>query len=183
MSSFNNNNRYNRNKTPAPFYYLNYRIQAAELRVIDNEGNLVGVMSKDEALKHAQSLELDLVLIAPKANPPVAKITDFKKFLYNQEKKLKEAKKGAKKSTVKDIKLSLFIGPADLERMVEKTKEFLDEGNQVRLNLTMKGREVTKKDKGFELLNKFIVDIGEATVAKEPRLEGRVIRAVVSPKK
>ncbi len=183
MRNTSNYNRYNRNKPSGPFYYLNNRIQAEELRVIDSEGKQLGVISRQEAIQQAQSQGLDLVLIAPKANPPVAKITDFKKFLYIQEKKQKEAKKGAKKSTVKDIKLSLFIGPADLERMNEKTKEFLEEGNQVRLNLTMKGREVTKRDKGFDLLKKFIAELGDVNLAKEPRQEGRVIRAVVSPKK
>lgn len=183
MRNTSNYNRYSRSRQPGPFYYLNHRIQAEELRVIDNEGNQIGVVSKTEAIGKAQELGLDLVLIAPNAKPPVAKITDFKKFLYIQEKKQKEAKKGAKKSTVKDIKLSLFIGPADLERMNDKTKEFLEEGNQVRLNLTMKGREVTKKQMGYDLLNKFIAELGEVNISKEPRQEGRVIRAVVSPKK
>lgn len=180
-SNYNRNNR--RSRSPSQYYFLNYRIQAEELRVIDAEGKQIGLLKRDDAVSQAQEQGLDLVLIAPKATPPVAKITDFKKFLYMQEKKQKEAKKGAKKSTVKDIKISLFIGPADLERMISKTKEFLDEGNQVRLNLTMRGREVTKKDMGFELLKKFIAALGEVNVSKEPRLEGRVIRAVVSPKK
>ncbi|HRN70438.1 MAG TPA: translation initiation factor IF-3 [Candidatus Woesebacteria bacterium] len=178
-----NYNRFNRNKQPGQFYYLNYRIQADQLRVIDSEGNLIGILSRDEAVKQAQAQEMDLVLIAPHANPPVAKITDFKKFLYTQEKKQREAKKGAKKSTVKDIQISLFIGAADLERMVEKAKEFLEEGNQVRLNLAMRGREVMKKDMGYEVMKKFITNLGEVNLAKEPRLEGRVIRSVISPKK
>lgn len=126
---------------------------------------------------------MDLVLIAPSAKPPVAKITDFKKFLYQEEKKLKEAKKGIKKSIVKDIKISLFIGPADLERMVEKGTEFLEEGNQVRLNLTLKGREIAKKDMAFDLIKKFIAQLGDVNISKEPRVEGRVVRAVISRKK
>lgn len=170
------------NKT-GKYYYTNSRIQEQELRVIDTKGEQVGVMSRDEALDEAAKRGLDLVLIAQSAKPPVAKITDFKKFLYEQEKKQKEAKKGAKKSVVKDIKLSLFIGPADLERMINKTKEFLDEGNQVRLNLTLKGREIVKKQMAFDLLNKFIAGLEEVNISKEPRLEGRVVRAVVSRKK
>lgn len=126
---------------------------------------------------------MDLVLIAPTANPPVAKITDFKKFLYQEEKKQKEAKKGIKKSILKDIKLSLFIGPADLERQIEKGIEFINEGNQVRLNLTLKGRENAKKEMAFELMKRFISQLGEVNVSKEPRLEGRVVRAVISKKK
>ncbi len=176
------NNRYQtqRNK---PFFYLNYRIPAEQLRVLDAEGQQLGLLGRDEAVRMAQSQELDLVLIAPKANPPVAKITDFKKFMYEQEKKQKEAKKGAKKSVVKDIKISLFIGPADLERMIEKTKEFLSDGNQVRLNLALKGREIVKKEMAFDLIKKYIAELGDINVSKEPRLEGRVLRAVVAPKK
>lgn len=159
------------------------RIEAPELRVIDSEGGLVGVMKKEDALRAANEKQLDLVLIAPKAQPPVAKIIDFKKFLYQEEKKAKEAKKGIKKSIVKDIKLSLFIGAADLERMAHKGKEFLEEGNQLRLNLTLKGREIAKREMGIKLLNDVITTLGDVNVSKPPRLEGRVIRAVVARKK
>ena len=124
-----------------------------------------------------------MVLIAQHAKPPVAKIIDFKKFLYQEEKKQKEAKKGVKKSVVKDIKLSLFIGVADLERFEAKAKEFLEEGSQVRLNLTLKGREMAKRDMGLDLMKKFIQSLGEVNISKEPRLEGRVIRAVIARKK
>jgi translation initiation factor IF-3 len=151
--------------------------------VIDDQGRQIGVLSKEEALRLAQEKELDLVLIAPNADPPVAKIIDFKKFLYQEEKKQKEAKKGIKKSVVKDIKLSLFIGPADLERLINKAREFLAEGNQVRLNLTLRGREMGKKDMAFDLIKKFIGSLGEINVSKEPRLEGRVIRAIVAKRK
>lgn len=153
------------------------------LRVVDVEGGLVGVISKAEAIQTARSQELDLVMIAPHAKPPVAKIIDFKKFLYQEEKKQKEAKKGVKKSIVKDIKLSLFIGVADLQRFEEKAKEFLEEGSQVRVNLTLKGREMAKRDMGLELMKKFIQSLGEVNISKEPKLEGRVIRAVIARKK
>ena len=171
-------------KKTTQYYHLNYRIPNGQVRVLDVHGKQIGVMSRDEAVQKARSEELDLVLIAPKAVPPVAKITDFKKFLYEEEKKLKEAKKGAKKSIVKDLKLSLFIGPADFERVVKRGREFLDDGNQLRLNLTLRGREIVKKQMAFELINKYIALLGESiNVSKEPRLEGRVIRAVISSKK
>ncbi len=165
------------------YYLLNYRIEAATLRVIDDQSKQIGILSKQEALRVAQEREMDLVLIAPKANPPVAKVIDFKKFLYQEEKKQKEARKGIKKSVVKDISVSLFIGPADLKRMEDKTKLFLNEGHQVRINLTLRGRENAKKDMGFELVRRFIGAVGEVNVSKEPRAEGRVIRAVVARKK
>lgn len=162
---------------------LNYNIQEPTLRVIDAEGGQVGVLTKDEAIRVARERELDLVLIAPKAVPPVAKITDFKKFLYQEEKKQKEAKKGIKKSIVKDIKLSLFIAEGDRERQLEKAREFLDEGNQLRVNLVLKGREQGKKDMAFERMKKFISELGDTTISKEPRLEGKVIRSVLARKK
>lgn len=165
------------------FYTLNTHIEAAELRVVDAESQQLGVLSRDEALRMARERELDLVLIAPQAQPPVAKMIDFKKFLYQEQKKAKEAKKGVKKSVVKDIKLSLFIAAGDMERLEEKTKEFLKEGNQIRLNLTLKGRELSKKPMGIELLKEFISKLGEVNVSKEPRVEGRVIRAVIARKK
>ena len=141
------------------------------------------MMSKNDALKMAGDAELDLVLIAPRAKPPVAKIIDFKKFLYQEEKKEQEAKKGIKKSGSKDISLSLFIGAADLLRLENKGKEFLSEGYQVRVNLFLRGREIFKKPMAFDLVNKYIISLGEVNISKPPRLEGRVIRSVVAKRK
>lgn len=165
------------------FYFINHRIEAPTLRVIDKEGKQIGVLSKYDALRKAQELESDLVLIAPSAKPPVAKIIDFKKFLYQEEKKLKESKKGIKKSTVKNIKLSLFIAESDLNRLIARTKEFLDEGNQVRINLLFRGREIGKRQMGFDLINKFLASLGDINVSKEPRLMGRIISTVVFRRK
>lgn len=151
--------------------------------MLSSKGEQIGVMSKADALAKAQAEGLDLVLIAERATPPVAKIIDFKKFLYQEEKKQKEARKGIKKGVVKDIKLSLFIGPADLERMILKGIEFLKEGNQVRLNLGLRGREMGKTKMAYDLINSCIAKMGEVNVAKEPKLEGRVIRAVIAKKK
>ena len=160
--------------TQRKFYFINFRIEALELRVLDGKGEQIGVMSKQEALNKAQELEADLVLIAPKAVPPVAKIIDFKKFLYQEEKKEKDARKGIKKGVVKDINLGLFIGQADLERMEKRSKEFLSEGHQVRINLLLRGRENAKRDMAFALVNKFIVSLGEVNISKEPKLEGKI---------
>lgn len=176
--------RYTHNRNPhRKFYQLNYRIEAPSLRVIDEKGGQLGILSKDEALRTAQEREADLVLIAPKAQPPVAKIIDFKKFLYQEEKKQKEAKKGIKKSTTKDVMLSLFIAEGDLERIIAKGKEFLEDGNQLRMNLTLRGREIGKRDMAFDLVKRYITSLGEVNISKEPRMEGRVIRAVVARKK
>lgn len=165
------------------FYFINHRIEVPSLRVIDKEGKQVGVLSRFEALQKAQEMETDLVLIAPRAVPPVAKLIDFKKFLYQEEKKLSDAKKGIKKSKVKDIKLSLFIAEGDLNRLRNRTKEFLDEGNQVRINLLFRGREIGKRQMGFDLINKFLASLGDINISKEPRLMGRIISTVVFRRK
>lgn len=173
---------YNR-KPDRKFYFTNFRIEASELRVIDDQGKQLGVMTKQEALRISQEKGIDLVLIAAKAVPPVAKVIDFKKFLYQEEKKQKEAKKGIKKSVVKDVQISLFIAQGDFDRVVKKAKDFLGEGNQLRVNLALRGREMGKKQMAFDLITRFISQLGEVNISKEPRMEGRVIRAVVSRKK
>lgn len=173
---------------PAPrpqkkHYTINHYINVSPLRVVDHESKQIGLLSKEEAMKLAVDQEVDLVLIAPNAKPPVAKLIDFKKFMYQEGKKLKDARKGVKKSTVKDIKISLFIAEGDLKRFEEKTKEFLLEGNQVRINLSLKGREMGKKEMAVRKAKEFIARLGDVNISKEPKIEGRVIRAVVSRKK
>ena len=165
------------------YYELNYRIQAPELRVIDSMGKMIGILTRDVAIEEAKKKEMDVVLIAPHAKPPVAKIVNFKKFLYSEEKKAREAKKGLKKSVVKDISLSLFVGPADFDRFVRRTQDFLKMGNQVRVNLTLRGREMGKKPMAFDLMKRFLSKVENASVSKEPKLDGRVIRAVLAKKK
>ena len=165
------------------FYQLNQRIEANELRVIDAQNKQVGVMSKQEALQIGYDKQLDLVLIAATAKPPVAKLVDFRKFLYQEAKKEKAARKGIKKSITKDIQISLFIGAADLERMINRGKKFLSDGNQLRVNLMLRGREMKKKPMALALVTRILGQLGEINIVKEPKVEGRVIRAVVTKKK
>jgi len=169
-----------KNKTS---FFINEKILAPRLRVIDEINNQIGILTREEALKLAKNRELDLVLIAPNANPPVARIVDFNKFIYQKAKKEKEAKKRAKKGLIKDIKLSLFIGSADFERLIKKGKEFLENGHQLRLSLSLKGREITKQSMAFDLINRFIAGLGEVTITKPAKLENRVIRAIIARKK
>ncbi|MCS7093402.1 MAG: translation initiation factor IF-3 [Patescibacteria group bacterium] len=164
-------------------YEINWQIKSPTLRVINDKGNQLGILSKKEALKIAQEQNLDLVLVARNAQPPVAKIIDFNKFVYQEEKKAKESKKGTKKGVTKDINFNLFIGQADFERLVKRGKEFLRNGHQLRINLILRGREIDKKDMAFELINRFINSIGDINISKPPRLEGRVLRAIVIRKK
>jgi len=166
-----------------PYYILNERIAALTFRLIDEKGKQIGILSRPEALALSREKALDLVLITNKANPPVVKLIDFKKFLYQEKKKQKEAKKGIKKSIIKDIKLSLFIGKGDLERLIKKSRDFLNDGHQVRIGLLLKGREVGKKTMAFDRVNQFIKAVGEVTISTPPKILGRVIIAVIGRKK
>ena len=149
------------------WYTRNDYITAPEVRLIDEAGKQLDVFKREDAL----------------AKPPVAKLIDFQKFLYQEEKKKKEAKKGIKKSATKDVQLSLFIGQNDLERQLNKAHEFIADGHQVRVKLALRGRELGKKTMAFDLLNKFLAQIPEGQVASEPKFQGRVLLAVVARKK
>lgn len=160
-------------------YITNERIQGDTFRLIDDKGEQVGVVTRAEALEHARTHEVDLILIAPHAKPQVVKAIDFHKFLYQEEKKNKESKKGQKKGGTKDIQLSLFIGDQDLGRLRNKAHEFLSDGFQVRIKLPLRGRELGKTEMARELMKGFIGSLEEATVAVEPKMQGKVIMAVV----
>ena len=174
-------NRPNQNKK---FYRTNDRIYARELRVLDSEGKQIGIISKDEALKIAQSQELDLVEIAPMAKPPVAKIIDFKKFLYQEEKKRREEKKNAKTSETKEVRLGPFMSENDLSTMAKRAREFLTDGNKVRLVVTFNGRQITHPEFGHKVLDKTLEILSDlAKVERERKLEGRKLILLISPEK
>lgn len=164
-------------------HITNERIRGEEFRLIDDQGEQVGLVNRQEALDYAREHEVDLVLIASQAQPPVVKAIDYHKFLYQEEKKNKESKKGQKKGGTKDIQISLFIGEGDLSRLAKKAHEFLTEGFQVRVKLVLHGREMGKKDMAFTLITSFVARIEDAMVAVPPKLQGRVIFAVIVRKK
>lgn len=153
------------------------------MRLIDDKGKQIGILSREEASHIAQEKQLDLVLITNHVQPPIVKLIEFNKFLYQENKKQQEEKKGSKKAGIKDIKLSLFIGRGDLERLVKKAVTFLEEGHQVRIGLLLKGREMGKKQMGFDLINQYIANVGDVTISHEPKIQGRVIIAVIGRKK
>ena len=169
--------------TPKKRYITNERIRGDEFRLIDDKGEQVGVVSRDEAFAYAKAREIDLILIASQAKPLVVKAIDLHKHIYQEEKKNKDSKKGQKKSGTKDVQLSLFIGEGDLERFRKKSIEFLEDGYQVRIRLLLKGRELGKKPMAFDKVHAFIGSLGEVTVAVPPKMQGRVCTAVVVRKK
>ncbi|WP_172128471.1 translation initiation factor IF-3 [Arcobacter acticola] len=163
---------------------MNEMITAKEVRCTSDEGTNYGIISTAEALKIADELGLDLVLIAPDGKPPVAKIMDYGKFRYQQEKKKKEAKKNQKVIVVKEIKLSVKIAENDISYKVKHAREFLEEGNHVKFRVFLKGREMANPQAGVDVLNKvwpMIEDL--AVMDKEPKLEGRYVNMMALPKK
>ena len=157
---------------------LNDEIRAAEVRCVGDDGTQYGIISRSEALAKADELGLDLVLIAPDAKPPVCKIMNYGKFKYQQEKKLKEARKNQKIIEIKEIKLSVKIAAN------EHAREFLEEGKHVRFRVFLKGREMSNPEIGEQVLESLwpmLEDIAERE--KTPKLEGRYINMLVTPKK
>lgn len=176
--------RYNKNKDVKKFYRTNERIFANELRVIDSENKQIGVISKAEALTLARESEMDLVEIAPTAKPPVARIIDFKKFLYQEEKKKREEKKKAKNSETKEIRLGPFMDDHDLETMTRRAREFLVDNDKVKLVVRFKGRQMGHPEFGQQVIRKAIDILSDISkVDKEPHFEGRQLIAMLSPEK
>jgi translation initiation factor IF-3 len=176
--------RYKRHEDNRKFYRVNERIYALSLRVLDAEGKQIGVLSKFEALEAARSQGLDLVEVAPMAKPPVAKIVDFKKFLYQEEKKKREEKKKTKASETKEVRLGPFMSENDLGVMERRAREFLTNGDKVRLVVFFSGRQITHPEFGHKVLDKTIADLSDISkVEREKRLEGRKLIVLVSPDK
>ena len=150
---------------------------------MDEEGKQIGIVTKLEALQKAKELDLDVVEIAPNAKPPVAKLIDFKKFKYQEAKKEQENRKSQKNVGVKEIRLRPFIGQHDFDTRLNRAKEFLEDGNQVKLSLFFRGREITRKEFGFDVMKRFIAGLSAVRVVREPKLEGKVLAAMVVPDK
>lgn len=180
-TSNNGNRRFQHN--PYKGYIVNERIRGDEFRLLDSKGEQVGIVPRAEAFAYAKEHEIDLVLIASKAVPMVVKAIDFHKFLYQEEKKEKESKKGQKKGGTKDIQVRLFIGDGDLKRQEKKAQEFLDDGYQVRIKIPLHGRQLGRVDMAFELIKTIIGTLENVVVSSEPKKQGRVIQAVVVRKK
>lgn len=150
------------------------------MRVIDEEGNQIGVLSKSEALQMAYDQDLDLVEISPDANPPVAKIVDWGKFNYQRTKQLQKNKKSSKTLEMKQMRFGLKISDHDLGVKLNKISDFLENGHKVKLVVFYRGRELAHKDLGFQLANKVIEILGEKIVVDQnPQLSGKQLTFVV----
>ncbi len=166
------------------FFRTNERIFARQLRVLDSEGKQIGLLSKEEALQKAKELELDLVEVAPQATPPVARIVDYNKFLYQQEKKKREEKKKSKVSETKEVRLGPFMDDHDLEVMIRRTRDFLSDGNKVRLVVKFHGRQIVHPEFGQQILKKVLDALSEVSKAeRDPHFEGKQLITIISPEK
>lgn len=151
---------------------------------MDSTGIQIAVMTKFEALNKARQEGLDLVEIAPNAKPPVAKIIDYKKFIYQEEKKKREEKKRAKVSETKEVRLGPFMSDNDLSVMVKRSRDFLEGGDKVRLVVKFAGRQVTHPEFGHKILDRVITSLSDISkVEKEKKLEGKQMISIISPDK
>ncbi|MBR5400581.1 MAG: translation initiation factor IF-3, partial [Treponema sp.] len=135
---------------------INEMIRVREVRLIDDEGNQLGIVATQEALNMAKDKDLDLVEVSPNANPPVCKILDYGKYRFEQEKKLRDAKKNQKVLKLKEIRMQPKIGSGDLDTKAKHIQEFLDEGDKVKVTIRFRGRELAHTELGFEVLNEVL---------------------------
>jgi len=162
---------------------VNEMINVPEVRLIDHNGENVGVVGIENALERAEQVELDLVELSPNANPPVCKILDFGKYKYEAQKKANVARKKQKTVEVKEIKMRPGIEMHDYDVKMRSIQRFITEGDKVKVTLRFRGREMVHQDRGMNVLQRVREDLGEvAKVEQFPRMEGRLLTMVVAPK-
>ena len=163
---------------------INGQIRDKEVRVIAENGDQLGVMPVKEAMKLAQEAELDLVKIAPKAQPPVCKIIDYGKYRYELARKEKEAKKKQKTVEVKEVRISPNIDTNDLNTKVNNAKKFIAKGNKVKVTVRFRGREMAHMQQSKHILDDFAEMLAEVAVVEKPaKLEGRSMSMVLTEKR
>jgi translation initiation factor IF-3 len=161
---------------------VNSEIRAAEILLIDDQGNKLGVVSTSEALRLSEERELDLVEVAPLTNPPVCRILDYGKYRFQQQKRDKDARKKQKNQSVKEIKMRPKIDQHDYGFKVRAIQSFLSDGHRVKVSIFFRGREMAFLDRGREVLNRVRGDVESfGKVETEPRMEGAYMRMMVSP--
>lgn len=162
---------------------INGEIRDREVRVISDSGEQLGIMSAPQALKLAESMNLDLVKFAPQAKPPVCKIVDYGKYRFEQNKREKEAKKNQRIIEIKEIRLSLKIDKHDFETKVGHAKRFLGDGHKVKVSIRFRGREMAHPEIGIRTMERFALACDEAGAVEKPaKLEGRQMLMFIAPK-
>ena len=162
---------------------INEQIRDKEIRVIDSDGTQLGIMPLRRAMEIAEQKNLDLVKIAPQANPPVCKIIDYGKFRFEQAKREKEARKNQRVVEIKEVRLSLTIDTHDFETKRTHALRFISEGNKVKVSIRFRGREMGHPELGLEIMRRFSDAMSEvANVEKPAKLEGRTMLMFLAPK-
>ena len=162
---------------------VNTEIGVPRVRLVDERGNMVGVVGRNEALNMAASAGLDLVEVAPNADPPVCKILDYGKFKYESQKKAAEARKKQRTIEVKEIKMRPMIDDHDYDVKMRSIRRFFEEGDKVKVTLRFRGREMAHQDLGLKLLDRVRSELSELSkVEQEPKLEGRQMVMVLAPR-
>ena len=163
---------------------INGAIRARQVRVIDENGEMKGIMDTRDALRMAEEAKLDLVAVSPNAEPPVCKILDYGKYRYELQNKDKIAKKNQKTMQIKEIRLSTFIEDHDIQVKAKTAAKFLNEGDKVKVSLRFRGRERDYTSKGYDVMNRFAEEVSEVGVVdKKPKFEGRSLTMFLAPKK
>ena len=163
---------------------INEDIKAKEVRVVDDKGGQLGIMPLESARKMAAERDMDLVLIAPQANPPVCRVMDYGKYKFERQKYEKEAKKNQKVVELKEIRLSVNIGSHDFDTKVSHAEKFLAEGNKVKASIRFRGREMAHTSLGNEVMARFAQALTEhGAVEKPAKLEGRSMQMTLTPNK
>ena len=163
---------------------VNERVRFPQVRLIGPNGEQLGIMSSREAQFKANEFEMDLLCVAPQAQPPVCKIINYSKYRFEQKKKAKEAKKNQHQTVVKEVQLTPRIGLNDLKTKARNAIKFLEGGDKVKVALRFKGRELSHVEVGQETMDKFIELVGEvAQVEKAATLDGKLLTAILAPKK
>jgi translation initiation factor IF-3 len=166
------------------FIRINEKIRAREIRVIDENSEQLGIMAPFEALRVARERGLDLVEVSPNAVPPVCRIQDYGRFLYEKEKSDRAAKKKQKVIVVKEVKFSVTVDEHDYQTKKNQAVRFLNDGDKVKASLRFRGRQMAHRELGYAIINRLIQDIGEAGIVEfMPRMEGTILHAILAPSK
>ena len=161
---------------------VNANIRAKEVRVVAPDGSQVGVKKTEEAIWLAEQLGLDLVEVAPSANPPVCKILDYGKFKYEQSVRDRESRKKQTRTVIKEVRMKPRIGDHDYQILLRRALEFLSHGDKVKVTVRFRGRENERPELGYNLVNRLAEDVGEfASVEQHPQRDGRMMTAVLAP--
>ncbi|MXZ22889.1 MAG: translation initiation factor IF-3 [Caldilineaceae bacterium SB0665_bin_25] len=161
---------------------INHRIRTREVRVIDEVGTQLGIMAVQDALQAAEEKDLDLVEVAPNANPPVCRFMDYGKYLYEKQKRERESRKAQKQIEIKEVRLRPKTGEHDIQVVLNKTRKFLKDGAKVRVRIRFRGREIVHRDIALDLMKRVTEELAEeAVVESRPGFEGRSMVMLLAP--